>query len=130
MSDAEELRVVLKKAHRAIQSADRVRATDPDTAVSRLYYSMFYCATSLLLTKGLGFSKHKAVISAFAQHFVKTGLLPQEFHRWILDAFKMRQVSDYQFVAPPDSEAIQDLATKAEQFLARTEEFLKQGGYL
>ena len=36
---------------------------------------MFSYAEALLLTKGLSFSKHSAVIENFGKHFIKTGLL-------------------------------------------------------
>ena len=42
---------------------------------------MFYCAQAMLLTKNLSFSSHKGVISAFGEHFVKTGVFPKEIGR-------------------------------------------------
>lgn len=42
---------------------------------------MLYIAEAFLLEKGLTFSKHSAVISAFGKHFAKTGELPKDFHR-------------------------------------------------
>jgi hypothetical protein len=50
----------------------------------------FYCAEALLLAKGHSFSSHRAVISAFAQHYVKSGALPQELHQWLRTAFAKR----------------------------------------
>ena len=57
---------LLEKAERFIRSA-RILAADGDfdSAASRLYYAMFYMAEALLETRGLSFSSHKAVISAF-----------------------------------------------------------------
>lgn len=72
MTEREQLKAMLKKARRYMKSAETLRLeADYDSAISRLYYAMFYCAEALLLTRGLRFSSHKAVISAFAQHFVK-----------------------------------------------------------
>lgn len=50
-----------------------------DFAASRAYYTMFYVAEAFLLDKGMAFSKHAGVHSAFGKHFVKTGLIPPEF---------------------------------------------------
>jgi uncharacterized protein (UPF0332 family) len=45
---------------------------------------MFYAAEALLLDQDLSFSKHSAVISAFGQRFVKTGILDSSLHRHLL----------------------------------------------
>jgi uncharacterized protein (UPF0332 family) len=65
-------------------------------AVSRAYYAMFYVATALLLGKGLRFKSHSAVIAAFGQHFAMTGLVPKEYHRYLIHAFDERNVADYE----------------------------------
>lgn len=64
-------------------------------AVSRAYYAMFYVAEVLLLEKGLAFSKHSAVISAFGREFVKTECVPREFHKYLQDAEDDRLLGDY-----------------------------------
>lgn len=68
---------------------------DIDSAISRIYYAMFFCAEAMLLTKNLSFSSHKGVISAFGEHFIKTGLLDKKLGREFNRAFEKRQVSDY-----------------------------------
>lgn len=80
---------------------------------------MFYAAEALLLTKGLKFSKHKAVISAFGQHFAKPRLLKPELHQYILEAFDDRWEGDYGPIGKIDVEI-------AEATIARAEEFLKE----
>jgi uncharacterized protein (UPF0332 family) len=45
-------------------------------AASRAYYAMFSAARALLLSQGLDFSSHSAVIAAFGQHFAKSGRVP------------------------------------------------------
>lgn len=131
MSLPEELKAMLAKARRYLDSAEVLwRHQDYDSAISRLYYAMFYCAEALLYAKGYSFSSHKAVISAFAQHFVKTALLPKEFHQWLREAFEKRQISDYTFATPASDTHVRDLKTKAEQFLLRTEEWLQGKGLL
>ena len=53
-------------------------------AASRAYYAMFYLAETLLLTKGLTYSSHAAVIGAFGLHFAKAGLAPRHLHRYLM----------------------------------------------
>lgn len=56
---------------------------------------MFYVAEALLLGEGLSFSKHTAVIAAFGRRFTRTGMVPPEFHRYLIDGQDMRTVGDY-----------------------------------
>jgi len=85
-----------RKAKQFIHSAEiLVEEGDFDSAASRLYYAMFYIAQALLESLGLSFSSHKAVISAFGQHFAKSGEIDPRFHRALIDAFNQRQLGDY-----------------------------------
>jgi len=56
---------------------------------------MFYVAEAFLLGKGLAFSKHSVVPTAFGEHFAKTGIVPQEFHRYLLRGMEVRHAGDY-----------------------------------
>ena len=131
MTLQDELQMMLEKTRRYIKSAAVLQLEeDYDSAISRLYYAMFYCAEALLLAKGHSFSSHRAVISAFAQHYVKSGTLPQELHQWLRTAFAKRQISDYEFLTALDASDVMSLKTQSEQFLAQTEVFLQREGHL
>ena len=65
-------------------------------AVSRAYYAMFYVAETFLLGQGLSFSRHSAVIAAFGERFAKPGIVPVEFHRYLIEGQDKRNVGDYQ----------------------------------
>ena len=92
----DELRALLDKAAKYRRSAEVLRTIgDFDSAASRLYYAMLYCARAILLAKGLTFSSHRAVIAGFGRHLVKTCVLPDEMHRWLREAFDQRQMGDY-----------------------------------
>lgn len=55
----DQIKSLMEKSDRYLHSAALLRdAEDFDSAASRLYYAMFYCAEALLLTKELSFSKH------------------------------------------------------------------------
>ena len=74
-----EIESLIRKAERYLKSAEiLLREGDYESSVSRTYYAMFYSAQAMLLTRELSFSSHKGVISAFVQHFVRTGILPKE----------------------------------------------------
>jgi uncharacterized protein (UPF0332 family) len=88
---AEEIKGMMAKARRYLDSAKLLsQAGDFDFAVSRLYYAMFYGAEALLLALGKAFSSHRAVMTAFGEHFIKSGLLPKEMHHWLHRAFEKR----------------------------------------
>src|SRR5713226_1653816 len=73
---------LLAKAARALRVAERLKGDeDAEFAVGRAYYAMFYAAEALLNEKGLRFRKHGGVHGAFAEHFIKTGLLDGKYHR-------------------------------------------------
>lgn len=67
----------------------------PGYAASRAYYAMFYVAQAYLEGDSLAFSKHSAVIAAFGQHFARTGRVPVEYHRYLIEAQAVRQSGDY-----------------------------------
>lgn len=64
-------------------------------AASRVYYAMFYVAQIFLLSQGLSFSKHSAVIAAFGKHIAHPGIGPVAFHRYLIDAQDARLIGDY-----------------------------------
>jgi len=128
---SEEIKGMLSKAHRYLKSAEVLRVQqDFDSAISRLYYAMFYGAEVLLLARGQTFSSHRAVVSAFAQQFVKPGLLSKEMHQWLREAFEKRQISDYEFMTGMGDGEVLDMKGKAEKFLLSIEEFLRQEGLI
>ena len=92
-------------------------------AVSRAYYSMFYVAQGLLEGEGLAFSSHAGVIAAFGHHFARTGRVPPEHHRHLLDAMRARHEGDY---AAPSALTKDDAA----QHVSRAEAFLRMAGSL
>lgn len=131
MNIESEIEAMVQKAERFITSAMLLRQHgDLASAVSRLYYAMFYCAEALLLTKGLSYSRHGGVIAAFGQHFVKTGELPSEMHRWLQSAFDKRQVADYEVYPVLTDSDVDVMEAQARQFLAKTREYLQKRGFL
>lgn len=90
---------------------------------------MFYTTQALLLTKNLSFSKHKAVISVFAKEFVKTGPLSGKLHRYLRDAFRVRQLGDYGAPGSVSREKTKTIIEQAREFIEEIEEYLRKEGY-
>ena len=86
---------------------------------------MFYVAEAFLLGDGLSFSSDAAVISVFGRDFARTGRVPVEFHRYLIDAQDRRNQGDYNIdPAIPEDEA-NELIAQAEQFLELAESLLR-----
>lgn len=113
--DQEDL---LGKAKESLEAARLLLAGGhPGFAASRAYYSMFYVAQAFLEGEGLAFSKHSAVIAAFGKHLVKSGKVPAEFHRFLLDAFEARHEGDYAPISSINFETAKEHVERAERFL-------------
>jgi uncharacterized protein (UPF0332 family) len=84
------------------------------------------CTTRCLLCagtsaqQGLSYSSHRGFIAGFGQHFVKTGELPREAHRWLGEAFDRRQQGDYEAVPVVQEHHVLELQANAAEFLRRS----------
>jgi uncharacterized protein (UPF0332 family) len=96
----------------------------PGYAASRSYFAMFYIAEALLEGEGLSFSKHSAVISAFGREFARSGRVPAEFHRYLMEAQELRHSGDYGTRDAVNYEQALEQIVRAEQFLHLAERLL------
>ena len=91
-----EQRSLLNKAQKSLDASQELMEKGfYDFAISRAYYAMFYVAEALLDQEGLSFSSHAAVIGAFGKHLARTGKVPVELHRQLIDAQSQRTSADY-----------------------------------
>lgn len=122
----EEQRALYERASEDIQvSKDEAAQGRYRIAVSRSYYAMFYLAKAMLLQLDLRSNKHSGVISLFGKTFAKTGLVPVEFHDYLIKAEKDRIAADYRVTDPPVTEEAATMRiTQAEEFLALAAEHL------
>jgi uncharacterized protein (UPF0332 family) len=115
---------LIRKAGESLQAAKLLAGKQHwGFAASRAYYTMFYVAEALLLGEGVEYSKHSAVIAAFGERFAKTGRVPPEFHRMMIEAQDSRNAGDY------DIHPEVTLATATAQ-IANAEKFLELGARL
>ena len=72
----DEQKQLIAKARNSIKAAQILFNEEIyDVSISRAYYAMFYLAEAFLISEGLSFSKHSAVISKFGERFTKTNRL-------------------------------------------------------
>ena len=121
---------LIQKSMRYLKSADMLlKDKDYESSVSRAYYSMFYAAEAVLLTKKLSFSSHKGVISGFGEHFVKTGIFPKELARQLNLAFEKRQLGDYEYTSVISQEDAEDTLREAKNFVDRITLWLEKDSH-
>ncbi len=121
----DEVDEIIRKAERGLYAATSLfEGGNFDFAVSRAYYSMFYMAEAVLLTKKLSFSKHAGVISGFNQHFIKTRIFDYKYYEMLRYAFEQRGIGDYVFQTQISRETAQKVIDDAREFLRVTKEYL------
>lgn len=127
MIKKDEITELTEKADRRFESAkDEFDKGNYDFSVVHAYYSIFYLAAALLLTKDLRFSKHSAVHAAFGQYFAKTEEVSTELHRILLKTFEMRSNGDYEYMLKITKEEAGKTLDDAEIFIRKIKKKLKE----
>lgn len=91
----------------------------PDLIIQCFIWQSFF-----LLGKGLSFSKHSAVIAAFGKEFVKSGNIPEEYHRYLIDGESRRNISDYDINSGMTQLEAEEQIDRAEKFLELAEKYI------
>lgn len=85
--------------------------------VNRIYYSIFYEVSALLLTKNMSSSKHSGVRSLFNREFVKCGIVQERLGDFYNKMFGFRQRADYEDFVEFKEDQVKDWLEKAEDFI-------------
>ncbi|MEW6288064.1 MAG: HEPN domain-containing protein [Chloroflexota bacterium] len=126
-----EIKLYLDAAREELRSAKLNLENDFYSAcASRTYYAVFYAATALLKTKQLSFSKHSAVLSAFRQHFVKTGEFSADVSDFYKIAFETRQIGDYERQTRFEPDVLRKNLERAREFVEEVELWLRRHNFL
>lgn len=119
----EALDSYLSRANESLDAAEMLLAEGyAGFAVSRAYYAMFYLAEGFLSTREITRSSHSGVIATFGQSFVKSGIVPANFHRYLIRAQEVRLLVDYRGTPLTDDEAQEQIA-RAREFLTLAHEY-------
>ena len=116
---------LLEMARRAADAAERsIAADDAATAANRAYYAMLHSAQAALAGEGVEVRSHGAVHAAFGARFAKTRRLDPALHRWLLDAFDLRLLADYDPMWALEAASIAETVEQAGRMIAIIELFL------
>jgi uncharacterized protein (UPF0332 family) len=122
-----EIESLIKRAAKYLKTAESLlEEGDYESSVSRTYYAMFYCAQAALLTISLSFSSHAGVISAFGEHFVKTGIFPKKMSKELNRAFEKRQISDYSHTFIISEQESSQMLANGKEFVEEIVQHLKK----
>jgi uncharacterized protein (UPF0332 family) len=117
----------MEKAEEALEAARiLLREKSYTAAVNRIYYAVFYSASSVLLTKGHSSSKHSGVVSLFGEQIVNKGLANKEFGRFYNRMFRHRHKGDYQDFVQFDPQEIELWIGQAVKFIEMARDLISK----
>ncbi len=79
---------------------------------------------NILNEKELRFSKHGTVHGAFAQHYIKTKIFDEKYHKLLTGSFRRRMLGDYDEVTRFAPEEVLQILEQAADFLNKAKEYL------
>lgn len=97
--------------------------------VNRAYCAVFYATLAILLTKSLGSSKHKGVISLFDKFFVKEGEIDVRWSKILHKSFERRSSGDYDDWVIVEEKEAKELLGNAREFVQWAQNWLIQKKY-
>lgn len=97
-----------------------------EDAVSRAYYSMYFAATALLLTKNITVKTHKGLISKFGMEFVNKDVVEGYYGRALRIAEELREESEYSISREIPADESKSVIEDAKNFLNRIKQAIDQ----
>ncbi len=96
-----------------------------NSAVNRLYYSLYYAVNALLVINEIQTKSHSATKSQFSLHFVRTGKFDKKYGKLLSELFDWRQKGDYENIFDYDKESVQPLFKPVNEMIRLIEEEIK-----
>ena len=118
MAESEIVKAYLKRARDDLQaSREMIVSHFHLAAISRMYYSVFYALTALLLKKGIAVHTHKQLGIEFRRRLIKTEDIPMQYSAVLEELFQARQTADYDAIPEISEDRVRELLQKADDFL-------------
>lgn len=117
----------LEQGKQCIDSAKKlVEIEDYKGAANRSYYAIFHCMRSVLAFDKVDFSKHSGVSAYFRKNYVKTRIFPSKMSDIVMDAFDIRNDSDYEDYYIISKKDVLKQIENAEIFYKEIEKYLSE----
>lgn len=115
----------IERAEEAIKEAELLAKEGYwNTVANRLYYSVFYMVSALLMKNKLYANSHSGIKSEFHKHFIKTGILERRYGKLYSELFDKRQEGDYQPFVKFDQQDIAPLIESVKEFFNELKKIL------
>ena len=128
-TDKETLRLISYWLSRAIKSLDEAKILLENkycnAYVNRLYYSCFYAATALLLSKNITTNNNSTMKDLFLEHFVDTGIIAEKYGAIFNQLYEKRIEADYGHFAKFKEHEVEELYVDAREFVDVINNFVR-----
>jgi uncharacterized protein (UPF0332 family) len=99
-----------------------------NSAVNRLYYSVFYSVNALLVKNEIYSRSHSGMRTQFSLHFIKTGKLDKKFGVLLAELYDWRQKGDYDNIFDYDAKSVLPLYETVLEMINQINKEIKQCG--
>lgn len=96
-----------------------------NSAVNRLYYSVFYAVNAILVSNEIHTKSHSATKSQFSVHFIKTGKLNKKHGKLLSQLFDWRQRGDYGNIFEYEEKDVIPLFEQVNEMISEIEKEIK-----
>ena len=121
MEENQQKLIIERQCEKAISFIDQAKEMlslkHYDLAANRFYYACFHIIQALFITDNVTAHTHSGMIKSFGQHYIKTGVLPLEYGRFISRLFQLRQRADYNFSYEISEQDVADLYKPAKSLI-------------
>ena len=113
MDDKQRNTIITHQCDKALsfieQAKEMLLLKHYDLAANRFYYACFHVLQALFISDNVSAHTHSGLISRFGQYYIKTGVLPLEYGRFVARLFQLRQRADYNFTYEISEHDVADL---------------------
>jgi len=121
----------IAKSRTSLAAADQLIALGLfDDAVSRLYYAVFHLASAATLVQGIEPTSHRGLLTLFAQHLVRPGLISAESGRVLAALFGLRNQADYNRYFVVDEAGAREERARAQKLIDELDAYLRASGMM
>jgi uncharacterized protein (UPF0332 family) len=127
LPNSEEISLFIRRAQETYTVACELHQNHHyNDAVSRAYYSMFYAAKAVLLTKDIITRTHRGTISQLNSNFVRVGEFEEMVWKYLPLSETLREEADYSITKRITQEESDEILTGAQIFIQRCESLISQ----
>ncbi len=98
-----------------------------NSSINRLYYSVYYAVSALLLSADLQPSTHTGVKSNFSEYFIKTQKMDTKYGKLYSQLFTWRQKGDYDDLFDFSEEKVMPYFKPAQELIDLIENLINTG---